>query len=271
MAGDVWVDSELVDTLMWNHDEIMGPGKGTPDWRFRPGKSTRKWVHSRLMTRRVRQGGSVTWLKMTPKGDCRWEKFKLASNVWLVSDSLAEINERGRPSYSGSSSVDALRRNCGCKSAERQEGRWRSQEIVRQELQRMTWRLWGKDTTNLVGEKMIELDEGRRESRDSMNGDLIHSLKPHTSNVMLGSKWRGSWYTLNCDWGDWLRIVNPIYFRGGDVYLWQWDQAQIRGETDWEQVRFDLKLVMMNQMICTIDQVVLFGIKGERYQVSLDL
>ena len=77
---------------------------------------------------------------------------------------------------------------------------------------------------------MIELDEGRRESRDSMNGDLIHSLKPHTSNVMLGSKWRGSWYTLNCDWGDWLRIVNPIYFRGGDVYLWQWDQAQIRGE-----------------------------------------
>ena len=230
MAGDVWVDSELVDTLMWNHDEIMGPGKGTPDWRFRPGKSTRKWVHSRLMTRRVWQGGSVTWLKMTPKGDCRWEKFKLASNIWLVSDSLAEINERGRPSYSGSSSVDALRRNCGCKSAERQEGSWRSQEIVRQELQRMTWRLWGKDTTNLVGEKMIELDEGRRESRDSRNGDLIHSLKPHTSDVMLGSKWRGSSCTLNCDWGDWLIIVNPIYFREGDVYLWQWDQAQIRGE-----------------------------------------
>ena len=60
MNGDAGVDSELVDTLMWNHDEIMGPGKGTPDWRFRPGKSTRKWVHSRLITRRVRQGGSVT-------------------------------------------------------------------------------------------------------------------------------------------------------------------------------------------------------------------
>ena len=56
------MDSELVDTLMWNHDEIIGAEKGTPDWGFRPGKSTRKWVHSRLMTRRVRQGGTVNGL-----------------------------------------------------------------------------------------------------------------------------------------------------------------------------------------------------------------
>ena len=33
-----------------------------------------------------------------------------------------------------------------------------------------------------------------------MNWDLIPSVKPHTSDVMLGSKWRGNWCTLICNW-----------------------------------------------------------------------
>ena len=30
MNDDAGVDSELVDTFMWNHDEIMGAGKRGP-------------------------------------------------------------------------------------------------------------------------------------------------------------------------------------------------------------------------------------------------
>ena len=33
-----------------------------------------------------------------------------------------------------------------------------------------------------------------------MNWDLIPSVKPHTSDVMLGSKWRRNWCTLICNW-----------------------------------------------------------------------
>ena len=61
------------------------------------------------------------------------ENLSLHLTLDWVSDLLVEINERGRPS-----SVDALRRNCGCKTAERQEGSCRRQEIVRRGLQRMT-------------------------------------------------------------------------------------------------------------------------------------
>ena len=33
-----------------------------------------------------------------------------------------------------------------------------------------------------------------------MNWNLIPSVKPHTSDVMLGSKGRRNWCTLICNW-----------------------------------------------------------------------